>query len=43
VSINLYATPRIAVLEFELKDLTLKPGVPAEIERYSFHQTITRR
>ena len=33
VSINLYATPRIAVLEFELKDLTLKPGVPAEIER----------
>jgi len=33
VSINLYATPSIAVLEFELKDLTLKPGVPAEIKR----------
>ena len=33
VSINLYATPRIAILEFELKDLTLKPGVPAEIKR----------
>jgi hypothetical protein len=33
VSINLYATPRIAILEFELKDLTLKPRVPAEIKR----------
>jgi hypothetical protein len=32
---NLHAAsmPSIAVLEFELKDLTLKPGVPAEIER----------
>ena len=27
------AQPRIAVLDFELKDLTLKPGVPQEIER----------
>jgi hypothetical protein len=25
--------PSIAVLEFELKDLTMKPGVPAEIKR----------
>jgi hypothetical protein len=33
VSVNLYATPSIAVLEYELKDLTLKPGVPAEIKR----------
>ena len=33
VSINLQAAPSIAVLEFELKDLTLKPGVPAEIKR----------
>lgn len=33
VSINLHATPSIAVLEFELKDLTLKPGVPEEIRR----------
>ena len=33
VSINSHATPKIAVLEFELKDLTLKPGVPAEIKR----------
>ena len=32
-SINLQAAPSIAVLEFELKDLTLKPGVPAEIKR----------
>jgi hypothetical protein len=27
------AQPRIAVLDFELKDLTLKPGMPAEISR----------
>jgi Protein of unknown function (DUF2380) len=27
------AQPRIAVLDFELKDLTLKPGVPQEVER----------
>ncbi len=33
ISVNLYAAPSIAVLEFELKDLTLKPGVPAEIKR----------
>lgn len=32
-SFNLYAAPRLAILDFELKDLTLKPGVPAEIER----------
>jgi hypothetical protein len=32
-SVNLYASPSIAVLEFELKDLTLKPGIPAEIKR----------
>lgn len=34
-SINLHAAsiPNIAVLEFELKDLTLKPGVLAEIKR----------
>lgn len=33
VSINLHAAPSIAVLAFELKDLTLKPAVPAEIKR----------
>jgi anti-sigma factor ChrR (cupin superfamily) len=35
MSINLHAAsmPSIAVLEFDLKDLTLKPGVPAEINR----------
>ena len=27
------AKPRIAVLDFELKDLTLSPGIPAEITR----------
>lgn len=34
-SIHLHAAsmPSIAVLEFELKDLTMKPGVPAEIKR----------
>ena len=34
-SIKLHAAsmPSIAVLEFELKDLTMKPGVPAEIKR----------
>lgn len=31
-SIALAAT-RIAVLDFELKDLTLAPGIPAEIQR----------
>ncbi|MEQ1546569.1 DUF2380 domain-containing protein [Methyloglobulus sp.] len=30
---NVTAQSRIAVLDFELKDLTLKPGVPEEIER----------
>jgi hypothetical protein len=27
------AKPRIAILDFELRDLTLKPGVPQELER----------
>jgi hypothetical protein len=27
------AKPRIAVLDFELKDMTLAPGIPAEIKR----------
>lgn len=27
------ASPRIAVLDFELKDMTLMPGVPAELAR----------
>lgn len=30
---NVTAETRIAVLDFELKDLTLAPGIPAEIER----------
>jgi len=28
-----YAEIRIAVLDFELKDLTLAPGIPSEVER----------
>lgn len=28
-----FAEPRIAVLDFELKDLTLAPGIPAELKR----------
>jgi hypothetical protein len=32
-SLDLKAQTRIAVLDFELKDLTLKPGIPAEITR----------
>lgn len=30
---NVSAQPKIAVLDFELKDLTMKPRVPEEIER----------
>jgi len=33
LSFNLPAETRIAILDFELKDLTLAPGIPAEIER----------
>lgn len=33
ISGSVHAAPRIAILDFELKDLTLAPGVPAEIER----------
>jgi hypothetical protein len=33
VSTNVIAQPRIAVLDFELKDLTVLPGVPQEVAR----------
>lgn len=33
LSFNALAVPSIAILDFELKDLTLAPGVPAEIKR----------
>ncbi len=33
VSLNGFAEQRIAVLDFELKDLTLAPGIPSEVER----------
>ncbi|WP_228779343.1 hypothetical protein [Methylobacter sp. BlB1] len=32
-SLNGLAGQRIAVLDFELKDLTLAPGIPSEVER----------
>ncbi len=35
LSLNLSAATRIAILDFELKDLTLAPRIPAEIERTS--------
>ncbi len=33
LSFGIDAAPRIAILDFELKDLTLAPGIPAEIKR----------
>jgi len=33
LSAQLHAAPRIAILDFELKDMTLAPGIPAEIKR----------
>ncbi|MGZ4958907.1 MAG: DUF2380 domain-containing protein [Methylomonas sp.] len=33
LSLNLNAATRLAILDFELKDLTLAPGIPAEIKR----------
>lgn len=37
------AAPRIAILAFELKDLTLAPGIPAEIERTASIQPLLAR
>ena len=33
ISFNAFSETKIAILEFELKDLTLKPRIPAEIKR----------
>lgn len=33
MAIHVQAAPSIAILDFELKDLTLRPGIPAEIQR----------
>lgn len=33
ISATATAAPKIAILDFELKDLTLLPGIPAEINR----------
>ena len=37
------AATRIAILDFELKDLTLAPGIPAEIERTASIQPLLAR
>lgn len=33
ISINVFSGSKIAILEFELKDLTLKPRIPTELKR----------
>lgn len=33
LSVNVFADTRIAILDFELKDLTLAPGIPEELTR----------
>ncbi len=33
VNISVFAETKIAILDFELKDMTLKPRIPAEIKR----------
>lgn len=33
IALHANAVPRVAVLDFELKDMTMAPGVPAEIKR----------
>lgn len=33
INTGVFAETKIAILDFELKDLTLAPGIPAEIER----------
>ena len=33
MSVGVFAETRIAILDFELKDLTLAPRIPAEIKR----------
>lgn len=33
MSVGVQAETRIAILDFELKDMTLAPGIPAEIQR----------
>lgn len=40
---DLPAAPRIAILDFELKDLTLAPGIPAEIKRTAAIQPLLAR
>ena len=43
ISLTAYAAPRIAILDFELKDLTLAPGVPAEIQRTASIQPLLKK
>lgn len=43
ISLASNATPRIAILDFELKDLTLAPGIPAEIQRTASIQPLLKK
>ncbi len=43
ISATLNAEPRIAILDFELKDLTLAPGIPAEIQRTASIQPLLQK
>lgn len=43
ISLTAYAAPRIAILDFELKDLTLAPGIPAEIQRTASIQPLLKK
>ena len=33
ISVNVFSETKIAILDFELKDMTLAPRIPAEIKR----------
>lgn len=43
ISLTAYAAPGIAILDFELKDLTLAPGIPAEIQRTASIQPLLKK
>jgi hypothetical protein len=40
LSVNVLANTRIAILDFELSDVTLAPGIPAEIKRTAAIKTM---
>ena len=43
ISATVNSAPRIAILDFELKDLTLAPGIPAEIQRTASIQPLLKK